>query len=397
MSTQALTAAGVPLNALSTPGVPTDTPSPSPSLTASPDAHSTNTIPVLDATPSGAKSPVAAKTATLVAVRVPTSVVPTSVVIVSAKFKPSPTPTRTLPHVIASATAASGLPGPTSTATPRRSGPPPSATPTRTPTSVVPVTTPIRIPTGQPVSTHTGVPVPPTHTFQLTRTPQEQPTGTPEVFNPTPRPSDTTLPIDTSTPTWTPTSTPTHTPVPTYTHSPTHSPTDTPTYTPTSTETPVPIPAECTLSLSGVSAGCASSTCVAWSGEVDNSGTLPVGASWEVQLQVKEGSGGFHTISTDSGSATFNPGGNSLQGTICGDMPADTTAFKLFVSVTDAANCNLRAASVSNDPCGPPPPTTEPQATNTPRPTNTVRPTNTPHPTRTLAPTRTPRPTHTAG
>ena len=281
-------------------------------------------------------------------------------------------PTRTPQIVPTNAVAGTAVVPPTRTRTP---GPPVPVPPTHTRTPGPPVrsATPTSVPPTNtvPAPTNTSIVVPPSSTAVPATNTAVPPTNT--AIPPT---STEVPPTNTAVP-------PTNTAIP-----PTRTSTSVP---PTTTPRPVPTANVCDLDIQDVSEVCTSTTCVAWVALVSNRGSLVTRASWTAELQIKQGSGGFHTVATLHGTSDFIIGVTPVTGNLCYNFPADTDHVKVRFSIdNNGGECTVEGTTGSEDPCG-----VSPVVTPTPRGTNTPRPTNTPHPTNTTAPTRTPivRPT----
>lgn len=232
-----------------------------------------------------------------------------------------------------------------------------------------------------PAQTHippTRTPLPPTQTrVPPTRVPPtftEQPTSTP-------KPALTPVPLtSTRVPVLTATSVP-----PTSTRRPTA--TNVP---PTNTPVPIPTVNVCDLEVTDISTACVSSTCVNWTAQINNDGAEVIGASWTASLLIKQGSGGYHVVSTLRGATQFAPGESSVGDTFCYDFPPDADHYKVrFAIDSSGSGCSPQNTSGANSPCTGPDSTATPQPT--PIPSNTHEPTNTRAPTNTRQPTRTPR------
>jgi Domain of unknown function (DUF5667) len=256
---------------------------------------------------------------------------------------------------------------------------PPTQLPTLTETPTPPVATntaaPILPPTATP--TYTPEPARPTPTIVPPVKPSATPTASKATSTPMPAKA-TSTPTATATPSPTRTlvprsATPTNTLIPT-------GPSPTSTLTPSSTATlpspnptgtalslptklvipsstppePFPSPTKvdeigtvCDLNVSRVEAQCEgdkpsfeAEACITWAATVHNPSQAQIEADWQLELQIRTGSGGFQTALTETGHDDFGPGDTEVGDTLCYDFPEDTSQFRVrFTILTTGYPC----------------------------------------------------------
>ncbi|MGA7730965.1 MAG: DUF5667 domain-containing protein [Chloroflexia bacterium] len=246
---------------------------------------------------------------------------------------------------------------------------PPTATYTPEPAHVTPTTIPPVKPSSTPTAnkaTATPVPAKPTSTPTATRTANPNPTR--PLVLPSSTPTNTLVPtVPGPTATSTPSSTATLPVAP--------DPTDTALSLPTrlvipSSTPPEPFPSPtkagetgtvCDLTISRVETQCegdkpsrAEESCLTWAATVHNPGQARIEADWQLELQIRTGSGGFHTVLAETGYEDFGPGDTEVGDTLCYGFPEGTSQFRVkFTVLTTGYPCQPQSKqSAVEDPCG---------------------------------------------
>src|ERR1044072_6488992 len=102
-----------------------------------------------------------------------------------------------------------------------------------------------------------------------------------------------------------------------------------------------------------MSVACTSNTCVSWMGIVENTATAEVTVDWIADLQINlRGAGGFQTVASVDGTASFDPGLNTIGDLICYDFPPNMQRIRVRLRFdTTGYNCSPQGNSSAIDPC----------------------------------------------